>query len=150
MKKYILFLVLIVLFAASCEKDDFCIDPITPNLIIRFYDFDNQTTTLAVDDLSVWPEDRDTIILNQVTDSIVIPLDVNNSETIYNFRMGDIIDQMTITYTVDEIFVSRSCGFKANFNDLDAMQESSNWIEGFSIISTTVEDESAAHIEIFH
>ena len=150
MKKYILFLVLIFLVAASCEKDDFCIDPITPELVIRFYDNDNQTSTLVVTDLTVWPEGRDTILLNQNLDSIAIPLDVNNPETIYNFQSGDLIDQMTITYTVDEIFVSRSCGFKANFTDLDANLESSNWIQAFAIISTTVEDESAAHIEIFH
>ncbi len=150
MKKYIFFLVLIVLLAASCEKDDFCIDPITPNLVIRFYDNVNQTSTLAVSDITIWPEGRDTIVMNETLDSIAIPLDVNNPETIYNFQMGTLIDQITIDYTLNEVFVSRSCGFKATFTDLNGTPESSNWIQSLTILSTTVEDESAAHIQIFH
>ena len=55
MKKPILFLLLIVVFISSCEKDDFCIEPVTPNLIIRFYDADNPTEFKSVSELYVWP-----------------------------------------------------------------------------------------------
>jgi len=151
MKKVIFFLVSLVLLATSCEKDDFCIDPITPNLILRFYDIDNLTSVQSVSDLSIWPEGvQDTIVLNGTLDSIAVPLDVNNPETIYNFRRGTDVDQITIQYTVDEIFVTRSCGFKANFLDLNGTLETTSWIQAIDIISTSIEDESSAHIQIFH
>lgn len=149
MKKYLFLLFLTVIIISGCEKDDFCIDEITPNLIIRFYDTDNMTTTLSVSELYVWPEGRDSIIVNQTTDSIAIPLDVNSGQTVYNFSMGTVQDQITIDYTVNEVFVSRSCGFKAEFLDLGAIP-TTNWIQSLTISSTTIEDESAAHIQIFH
>lgn len=140
-----------VLVAFGCEKDDFCIDPVTPNLVLRFYDADSPNTVLAVSELSIWPEGtQDTLVNNQALDSVAIPLDVNNSSTIYNLRMGTMIDQITINYTVNEVFVSRSCGFKATFEDVGATLETSTWIQSLDIISTTIEDESEAHIHIFH
>lgn len=150
MKKIAFLLVSIILLATSCEKDDFCIDEITPNLVLRFYDADNPTTVLSATDVTIWPEGLDSIAVNESLDSIAIPLDVNNPQTIYNFQTGTNIDQITIDYTVNEIFVTRSCGFKANFSDLNATPETSTWIQSIDVISTTIEDESAAHIQIFH
>ena len=149
MKKYYFLLLLTVIGVYSCEKDDFCIDPITPNLVVRFYDAASTSEIKALDDLTVWPEGRDSLYVNSATDSIVIPLDVTNAQTIYNFQSGTLIDQITIDYTVNEVFVSRSCGFKATFTDL-ATTSTNNWIQSIQVISTTIEDESAAHIQIFH
>ena len=73
MKKYLFLLLLTVIVISGCEKDDFCIDEITPSLIIRFYDNDNMTSTLSVNELYVWPEGRDSMIVNQTTDSIEYP-----------------------------------------------------------------------------
>lgn len=152
MKKYYFLLLVIVFAVSSCEKDDFCIDPITPNLVLRFYDVDNPTTVLSVSELTIWPEGLDeTFIVSEATlDSIALPLDVNNDRTVYNLRMGTIVDQITIDYTVNEVFVSRSCGFKATFQDVNATLETSDWIQSLDVISTLIEDESAAHIQIFH
>ena len=149
MKKYYFLLFLTIIVVYSCEKDDFCIDPITPNLVVRFYDASSTSEIKAVDDLTVWPEGRDSLYVNSATDSIVIPLDVTNAQTIYNFQSGTVIDQITIDYTVNEVFVSRSCGFKATFTDLTTTP-TNNWIQSIQVISTTIEDESAAHIQIFH
>jgi len=134
----------------GCERDDFCIDAVTPKLILRFYDADSPTTVQAVGELSIWPEGiQDTLVNNASLDSIALPLDVNSPETVYNFRMGTTIDQITITYNVNEVFVSRSCGFKALFSSVLAFP-STNWIRSIETISTTIEDESAAHIHILH
>ena len=149
MKKYSIVLSLIILLTNGCEKDDFCIEEVTPNLILRFYDVTNPSNTLAADGLTIWAEGRDSIVVNQTLDSIAIPLDVNNEQTIYNFSSGAAIDQITIYYTVNDIFVSRSCGYKAGFSNLLAIPTNS-WIEYIEQLTTTVEDESAAHIQIFH
>lgn len=141
----------------SCEKDDFCIDPITPNMIIRFYDATNTSNTKSVSNLSVNPEGLDVIYSNESLDSILIPLDVTSGQIIYNFSKGNNQDIITIDYDVEEVFVSRSCGFKAIFNNVTVTSDVSNdWIIGLTetsentITIPTIENESAAHLQIFH
>lgn len=157
MKKYYLFLSLIALLISSCEKDDFCIEPITPNMIIRFYNATNISETKAVTNLTVNPNDLDSIYTNVSIDSIVIPLDVTSNQIIYNFSSGTNVDILTIDYEIEEVFVSRSCGFKAIFNNVTVTSDVSNdWIIGLTetlentITIPTIDDESAAHIQIFH
>jgi hypothetical protein len=79
MKKYYLFLSLIALLISSCEKDDFCIEPITPNMIIRFYNATNISETKAVNDLTINISNLDSIYTNVSLDSVVIPLDVTSN-----------------------------------------------------------------------
>ena len=157
MKKYFLILSFITLLVSSCEKDDFCIDPITPNMIIRFYDATNPTETKSVSNLSVQPEGYDDIYSNVSIDSLLLPLDVMSNEIIYNLTSEGNQDILTITYEVEEEFVSRSCGFKAIFRNVVVTSEPSNeWILGLtesgnnSVTISTIEDESAAHVQIYH
>ena len=157
MKKYYLFLSLIALLISSCEKDDFCIEPITPNMIIRFYNATNISETKAVNDLTINISNLDSIYTNVSLDSIVIPLDVTSNQIIYNFSSGTNVDILTIDYEIEEVFVSRSCGFKAIFNNVTITSDVSNdWIIGLTetlentITIPTIDDESAAHIQIFH
>lgn len=157
MKKYYLSLSLIVLLISSCEKDDFCIEPITPNMIIRFYNATNITQTKPVEDLSVNPEGFDELYSNVNLDSILIPLDVTGNQIIYNLSSDNNIDVITINYDVEEVFVSRSCGFKAIFNNVSVTSDVSNdWIIGLTetlentITIPTIDNETAAHVKIFH
>ena len=157
MKKYYLLLSLIALLVSSCEKDDFCIEPITPNMVIRFYNATNITQTKPVEDLSVNPEGFDELYSNANLDSILIPLDVTSNQIIYNLSSESNIDVITINYDVEEVFVSRSCGFKAIFNNVSVSSDVSNdWIIGLTetlentITIPTIDNETAAHVKIFH
>lgn len=157
MKKYFLILSLISLLVSSCEKDDFCIDPVTPNMIIRFYDATNPTESKSVSNLSVHPEGYEEIYSNISIDSLLLPLDVMNNEIIYNLSSEGNQDILTITYDVEEKFVSRSCGFKAIFRNVIVTSDPSNeWILGLTesgnntVTISTIEDESAAHVQIYH
>ncbi|MFY0631166.1 MAG: hypothetical protein JXR05_12350 [Flavobacteriaceae bacterium] len=156
MKKQFYFLILLSAFITSCEKDDFCIEPITPNLIIRFYDATTTSDFKSVSELYVWPDGRDSVIVNQITDSITIPLDVNNNQTIYKLSTGNVENQLTITYDIEQVFVSRSCGYKAIFNNVTVTSDNI-WIQSLSSDSvtttaniTTINDESAAHVQVYH
>ena len=149
MKKLLLLFVLIISIT-SCEKDDFCLEPITPNLIIRFYDANSTSDLKSVSELYVWPEGRDSILVNVTTDSIAIPLDVASTQTVYNLSMGTLQEQITIDYTVNEVFVSRSCGFKATFENV-TFTPNNIWVNSISPTTvTTIENETAAHVQIFH
>jgi hypothetical protein len=157
MKKHYLLLSFITLLVSSCEKDDFCIEPVTPNMVIRFYNATNITQTKSVENLSVNPEGLDELYSNANLDSILIPLDVTSNQIIYNLSSESNIDVITINYDVEEVFVSRSCGFKAIFNNVSVSSDVSNdWIIGLTetlentITIPTIDNETAAHVKIFH
>jgi|Marorgknorr_s2lv_3_1036020.scaffolds.fasta_scaffold11550_2 hypothetical protein len=160
MKKTILFIFLLTLVFSACEKDDICLLPNTPNLILRFYDSTNPTEIKKVALLSVWADGKDTIASYKsvATDSIVIPLNVNATETVYHFKMnstsGNMADnrhnKISIKYTPEDVYISRSCGYKTIFNDVSITSDN-GWMQSFTPSTLiTIDNETAAHVQIFH
>lgn len=149
MKKILTILVLFCVIT-SCEKDDFCtLNPITPKLVLRFYDNANKTQLKNVNQLYVWASGKDSILVNQSTDSISIPLNSISNETVYNFSKGNVVNQFRIRYTPQQIHVSRSCGFKVNFDEVSYISNNT-WIADFEVKTTTINNQNAAHVQIFH
>lgn len=175
MKKISALLILLLIVVASCEKDDICAEttPTTPKLILRFYDITSQedtknTTGLRVAGFNDSNEEVEISGLNVVTtDSIVLPLRTDANSTKFTFHKdyqaitnaeGDTIsiegnpDIVTLQYTREDIYVSRACGFKTIFNNLTISVEldTDNWIINSEIINTTIENNTTAHVKIFH
>ena len=153
MKK--LFLLLLLMFAGlvSCERDDICIDDITPHLIIRFYDATDTTLVKSVAQLSVKIlEIEANYISNSTADSIALPLISSADFTKFVITNESNSDTITINYTPEAVFVGRSCGYKSIFNNLDLQvtDDGENWIQSFNIISQQIENETSAHVKIFH
>ena len=149
MKKYFLVTLITFVLFTSCIKDDFCVDPITPNLVISFYDNDNPDNLKRTSNLTVWAEGKEELYTNASLDSILIPLDPAIDMTVYHLSLADVEDEITITYTRKEVFVSRSCGFKYNFENLEVPINSDNWILDIQITNQIVEDETE-HIKILY
>ncbi len=151
MKKYLFIFFSIIIFNSSCEKDDFCTQtPVTPNLILRFYDDVDRNSLKSTSSLYVWAKDKDSILINQATDSIVIPLNSASNQTIYNLSEGDVINQLTIDYSVKNEYVSRSCGFKAIFENV-TFSSDNTWITDFTPSTlTSIDNQNSAHVQIFH
>ena len=161
MKKNVLFILLLTVLISACEKDDFCIkNPVTPNLILRFYDTNDRETLKDVERLSIWAENKDTITNYKSIniDSVAIPLNSLATKTIYHLKMnnsdGSIANNQTATFTINyttqEEYVSRSCGFKILFNDV-TFESDNTWITEFTPeILTTIDNQNAAHVQIFH
>ena len=161
MKKNILFLVLFTCLFSACEKDDFCIEnPVTSKLIIDFYDDTNRETLKNVQRFSIIAEGKtDSLFVNTTSNSIAIPLNSLTQETRYTLKknddngakVDDKIATFTIQYDTEEEFVSRSCGFKVIFNNVAFSSDTNGWITDFT--PTTIinlDDQSAAHVQIFH
>lgn len=137
----------------SCERDDICIDDITPHLIIRFYDATDTTLVKSVTQLSVKMLDIEAnYISNSTTDSIALPLISSADFTKFVITNESNSDTITINYTPEAVFVGRSCGYKSIFNNLDLQvtDDGENWIQSFNIISQQIENETSAHVKIFH
>ncbi|PQJ77935.1 DUF6452 family protein [Polaribacter porphyrae] len=160
MKKIIATIVLLI-GILSCTKDDFCLEnPVTPQLILKFYDDANRINVKKVERFSIIADGIiDSLYTNQTIDSIVsIPLNTSVSETIYTIKMNNIdgktsnneIVKLTINYTPENIYVSRSCGFKIIFNNVTFNPDTNSWIKGFTPNTSTIENQDEAHVQIFH
>ena len=134
----------------NCEKDDICVEPITPKLIIVFYSDSIPDNKKKVDSLTVWAEDNVNVYENKFVDSIAIPLDITQNSTIYQLKSGTKIDTLNFTYDRKDVFVSRSCGYKTIFENFQIESRTANWIKNDTIKNSTIDNETAAHLTIFH
>jgi len=160
-KKNILFIVLLTCIIGACEKDDFCIEnPVTSKLIIDFYDDTNRETLKNVQRFSIIAEGKtDSLFVNITSNSISIPLNSLTLETRYTLKknddngakVDDKIAAFIIKYDTKEEFISRSCGFKVIFTNIEFSSNTNSWITDFT--PTTIinlDDQSTAHVQIFH
>ncbi len=168
MKKYISLLIITVCISGlfyNCQRDDLCpeLTPTTPQLILRFFDNDNQLEFRQVNSLRIISQSLGTIIVDrQTTDSIAIPL--RSLEDVTTFIMitdseddsegmetGN-TDILTFNYNTREVFLSRACGFIANYENLiDNLEiDPDNWIDSITILNPIVDNENEAHVQIFH
>jgi hypothetical protein len=160
------FFVLFLLLFTGCEKDEICLKENTPNLIIRFYDFDNPDEPKKVTKLKVVIEGIDGDYKNEtikvLTDSIAIPIYAGNDLTKYTFILNgsdedetdDNADNFQMVYTREDIYVSRSCGFRTIFHDavLHLEPDANNWIRSIKGMTEplNIENEQSKHVKIFH
>jgi hypothetical protein len=169
MKKITLYISLIflsLLTFLSCEKDDICIEENTPLLIIRFFDIDNPKEYKKVIRLKVQIEGIDGDYINetitQLTDSIAIPIKV--TEDITRFKLilngnddddtNDNEDIFDLNYVREDVFVSRSCGYKTLYYDVKTtlVNDGDNWIKSIKTVKDPQDilNEKSDHVKIFH
>ncbi|MBB6682218.1 hypothetical protein H4O20_12255 [Aequorivita sp. 609] len=165
MFKRIILLFLIIYAFKGCTKDDICPPDTatTSNLVITFNDIANPTVLKKVNFLTVKTNNSDSIevISRTSTDSIVLPLNTNRDTTKYLFIKTTItetdtivdIDKMMFTYSRENGYVNRACGFRTEFDNLISTLEeegNENWIEQVIPKRETVKDENSAHLTLLH
>jgi hypothetical protein len=160
------FLLLSICFFSGCEKDDICADgtPTTPRVIIEFYSIENSTVRKLVANLQVQGEGAATTLNFNQVDTIELPLKTNENFTNYSFNINSTssttannTDLIRFNYSVNDIYVSRACGFKSFFNlNLANGAVKSNpdgdtefWIENIEIVKSNVETEEDVHIKMY-
>jgi len=161
-----LIIILLLIVMPGCESDDICLEDITPKLVIRFYNNDIQSEVKSVLRLKVQIDGVDGEYSNEtislLTDSIAIPLLVSENETRFILTLQgdetsgteDNIDTISVVYDQQDIFVSRSCGYKTVFNNADPSitDDDDNWIKSLEAQNDPLEiiDENKAHVKIYH
>lgn len=170
MKKYLVLSLLVSLICiSSCQRDDICPESTqtTPKLVIEFFDIDFPEQSKSVPRLNVIAEGESDYYF-ETTESkstISIPLRTSENFTNYTFtRNFDLPensnlvtneDKIQFSYTVNLEYVSRSCGYKAEFINYSAVlineENSTNWIKGIQVIQPNdILDEQDTHLYIFH
>lgn len=180
MKKTSILILLLSLAVFTCEKDDICSEATatTPQLVVRFYDALIPEDTKSISGLFVYGinDANETVFFKNITvgakDSIAIPLRTDSDMTKLVFHSDfsiddngtpddgsdDIVlgnpDAVDINYIREDVYVSRACGYKATFTNLSASvtTDADNWISSINIIAenNTIDNENAAHINIYH
>lgn len=165
MFKRIPFLLILILAFNGCTRDDICPEgtATTPNLVIVFNNNMNVENRKKVEDLIVETDYENSVIVlsRTATDSIALPLSTTSDTTKYRFTRvtgtGDTevrnIDYVTFIYSRKELYLNRACGFKMEFDNLEAQLQnegSENWILNISTNDQTVKDEKKAHLTFFH
>ena len=150
----------------SCERDEICLEDITPKLVIRFYNAKIPEEVKSVLNLKVEIEGIDGEYTNETitvfTDSIAIPLVVTESKTRFILTLPgdesegteDNIDTISLVYTQQDVFISRACGYKTIFNNVKGslVTDDDNWIKAIEaqVDPLQIIDENAAHVQIYH
>jgi hypothetical protein len=150
--------IIFIIALTSCERDDICTEAITPHLVVRFYDSANPTQTKNVSNLSIFVDSLGTdVLIGSVissTDSIAIPLrideDLSKIKLSKNISGTDLADDFKLNYSRSAVFVSRSCGFKTIYENLTVSDLTTNWIQNISVNKSIIDNETEAHISIFH
>ena len=160
-KKTIL-LFYVILSLNGCTRDDICPEgtPTTPLLIFTFNNILNPLVSKSAENLTIETDEETPVVLvtNISTDSIGIPLRTGVDTLRYRFILNsgqtdEIIDVYEFVYERSDVYLNRACGFKTTYNGLTAREDDVgivDWILNLSILKTTVEDETEAHITILH
>lgn len=159
MKKRILILgaIFAALFVVSCEEDDVCVGEGTPYLTVVFRNLqtqENLSDSLYVDKLN---EDMTTVdtplYIGSYTDSIKLPLGGLNESVNYfriKLRTTGQADILTVNYTPKTSFVSKACGFRLTYENLE-YQSTENDIRNIEpSASNVLENESATNLYIYY
>lgn len=180
MKKIHYLILLLTLFYSfsGCEKDDICDPntPTTPRLVIKFYDINNPTVEKSVTNLKVIGEGMTEGVIFEPkatgeakylanSKSIAIPLKTNSTSTSFQFVLNSgstnlafvNTDIITFSYTTNEVYVSRACGFKTIFEmspsnpfiHTDGAVADTKWMKFIQLQKTNINDENEVHLSIF-
>ena len=160
-----LVLLLFLLGVVSCEKDDICVDGDTPLLVIQFFDAEEPDTRKSVSQLRIIGLGKeapvDTFDDRSTLDSISIPLLPEAAQTtfilIQESREEDGVetgnaDTLRFTYDTTGEFISRACGFVAQYENLnsDLEPDSENWIKNIEVLNASVKKQDTTHVSIYH
>ncbi len=155
----------ILLATVSCEKDDICVDGDTPLLIIRFYNASDSSALKAVTNLRIIGigngDPVDTFTDRASSDSVGIPLRANEAATSFQMILNSAgedgsetgnIDTLLFNYETKEVFISRACGFVANYDSItdSFLPDTEPWIQGIEIVNPSVTSQASAHVKIYH
>lgn len=168
---------LLIGITISCERDDICPEstPTTPRLVIDLYDFSNQESRKNAFNLVVSGVDNDDALPGYVlvtADDLILPLRTDQNSTSYRVHKDytiddndtpddpddDIIggnqDVITINYTREVVYVSRACGYRTIFDNVEItiLDDGDNWLLSRTNLTNNepIENENATHFNIFH
>ncbi len=145
----------------SCERDDICIVSVTesPDLILLMLDQNNVNDRKTPAGFSVQAIGTQKILPGIASDSIALPLKIQDKSVQFEFILNlgsdnENIDTIQINYQRFDNFINVACGYRSNYilesTPAIILNPGNNWIKGFTILKDTISDETSAHLGIIH
>ena len=153
MKRNLIVLAAFLFVSIACERDDLCLEKPSASVNAVFYN--NVTQQREPLEISVL-FNSDTIIETQTTDSLLIPLPVHTDDFKYVFikHQGNSAnpDTVRIRFGIGEQFISKACGFKTVYHNLqmNLTPDNDNWIQQIDITNPEVITDTVNHVKIYH
>lgn len=156
----LLVIILILGVLSGCQRDDLCpsTTQTTPRVVVEFQDYADPGRSKAVRDLVVIATDMEDTLLGPVnTNMISLPLRTNQNITEYLLIQNagspsENTDTIRFSYNRELQYLNRACGYKANFEDFQAimLNDQDQWIQSYTQFVENIEDEEETHISFNH
>lgn len=154
-------LILLLVITLGCQRDDLCGEnfQVTPLLNIEFYDIADPGELKSFGNLVLINDAIGDTIGFEGANNITIPLATDREETIYRFFKNVDSDNpqedtLRFTYSRRNEYVSRACGFKVEFLDLQVQvlddNSADNWIKDTDVRKSIIQSDENIHLFMFH
>jgi hypothetical protein len=137
---------------SACRKDDICTQGGTPKLGIAFYDASNTDNLKEVANLYVIAlPGQDTLYNNVSVSQIALTLNVNTDQCRWIFANNQNNDTLEFNYQREVVFVSKACGYKTIFKQLQIQlqPDADNWIKQIEQLTNNISTDTT-HVKIYH
>lgn len=156
-----LFCIAWTLFA--CEKDDLCdgSENQTPRLHVVLLDQFNVETKKPAEYVKMYISGEENYIERYNTADLYLPLLPGTTSTEWVIEIYDVAgqehfligtEQLRFTYTPENKYISKACGFKTNYNAFGYLRLDSQlpWIGGISLNTNSITNEENVHIQVYY
>lgn len=148
---------------SSCEKDDLCdgTDNQTPRLHISLYDQYNVENKKTAEYAKWYIVGEETFLEATNVSDLYLPLIPGTTSTQWTIELYDVIGEekfltgsetLQFSYSPENIYISKACGFKTNFNafSYQRLNTPNPWMGGVSLTTNSITDEKNVHVQVFY
>lgn len=142
----------------SCQDDDVCLDASTPYLSFEFVNSNNDS--LVLDSLYIDIKKSDGTFSNILKSGNIykgkIPLgdETQGQSTFYFYYTHNAPDSekdiINVTYSTTSEYISKACGFKLNYHNLNFNLQQPYSIQSLTPLTTDITDESKTNLHIVY
>lgn len=151
MRIILIFLIGFLFF--SCEEEDICVEGSSPRLLVNFEK--NSLNTKKIDSIHIFRlEDNSNLLVYKgvFRDNIKLPLSLEeknfSSFKLKTYAMNQLFeDDLKIIFKYESSYVSKACGYKVVYKDLQAILKSA-FFENIEILKKNIDDEANPHIRL--
>ena len=113
-----IFFLLVLILCFSCEKDDICLENMDIKANIGFYKYDTKQNAEIVLDSIVGLNNKPLYKKINVK-QVFLSLKIDDKKTTFTLHKDNIVDTLYFEYDTEQQFVSKPCGFRVIYRNMN-------------------------------